>query len=105
MSRQADRIVGEIRALRPRVRRDLDDMTSSAEIERRFRRAPGPWLLGTAVVGLVAARFFAPQLASRASGAARSWVLGRLGRAFVTVAVAAAAGGGLDPGEGPPGQH
>ena len=105
MSRQTDRLVGEIRALRPRVRLDLDDLTSTAEIERRFRMAPGAWLLGTALVGLVVARFFAPQLASRAQGAARSWVLGRLGRAFVTVAVAAAGGGGLDSGEGPRGVH
>ena len=105
MSRQTDRLVAEIRTLRPRVRRDLDDLTSIAEIERRFRMAPGPWLLGTGLVGLVAARFFAPQLAARARGEARSWLVGRLGKAFVSVAVAAAGGAGPDSDAGAPGHH
>ena len=103
MSRQADRLVGEIRARRPRVRRDLQDLTSVREIERRFHRAPGRWLLGTAVMGLLGARFFAPQIASRARGAARSWILGRLGRTFVTVAVAAAGTPGRESRKAQPG--
>jgi len=96
MSRQAERLVAEIRAKRQWVLHELHELSSVRELERRVRRDPLPWILGATVLGLVAARFMAPFLLAHGRRTARAWVQARLGTALLAAGVAAATG--RDPG-------
>jgi hypothetical protein len=104
MPRQADEIVEEIRARRQRVARDLSDLTSVRELERRVRSAPELWLVGTAVAGIIAGRFFAGPLLRRGRRTVSDFARGQLRSALVALGVAIAgrvAGDHRGDGAGP----
>ena len=89
MPRRADQIVAAIRARRRQVVRDVGDLTSARELGRRVRRAPEVWVLGGALAGLVAARFFAAPLLDTGKRGLRRYAWARLRSTLVAVAVAA----------------
>jgi hypothetical protein len=60
------------------------------ELERRVRRAPELWLVGSAVAGLIAGRFFAGPLARRGRRNLTDFAKGQLRSALLAVGVAIA---------------
>lgn len=92
MARSTEQLVEEIRQRRRAVRAELRALGSVDEIERRIRGAPGWWIGGAALVGMVTARFFAPQMLR--AGRRQLWaaVWGRLRPALFAAGVAAVGG-------------
>ena len=92
MARNVERIVSEIRLRRGPTIEHVRALGSMDEIERRIRRAPVAWLLGGALAGVVAARFFGPQLARAGRRRVLGWAAERARGALFGLAAAAVAG-------------
>jgi membrane-associated phospholipid phosphatase len=92
VARSTEQLVEEIRQRRRAVRAELRSLGSVDEIERRIRSAPGWWIGGAALVGMVTARFFAPQMLRAGKRQLWAMVWGRLRPALFAAGVAAVTG-------------
>jgi hypothetical protein len=89
MPRPSREIVDEIRARRGKVLADVRDLTPVRELERRVRQAPGLWLAGGILAGLVSGRFLAAPLFRSSRGRVGDYVRSRFKQGAVALAVAA----------------
>lgn len=96
MAGQAERLVDEIRARRQVVRQEIDALFSTNEVARRVRGRPVLSVIGAAVAGLVAGRFFTKPLVDHGKRTVMAGVRARAKAALTAVALAAVsrAGGG-----------
>jgi hypothetical protein len=89
MPRPSREVVAEIRAKRGQVLADVRGLSPWQELERRIREAPGPWLIGGVLAGLVSGRFLAAPAVRRGRGRVGGFVRAQVKQGLVTLALAA----------------
>lgn len=89
MPRPSREVVDEIRAKRGQVVADVRGLSPWHELERRIREAPGPWLIGGVLAGLVSGRFLAAPVLRRGRGRLGGFVRAQVKQGLVTLALAA----------------